>query len=51
MEIIETVDGKWIVLVNGFQWGKGPYDASGCSAEQWETKREAQEAFNQRKEP
>lgn len=48
MEIVEAVDGSYIVLVDGFQWGKGPYDRSGCSSETWPTMHEAQLAFNDR---
>ena len=44
-EIISTVDGRWIILVNGFQWGKGPCDISGCSSDSWPTKNEAARAY------
>jgi len=28
-EVVATVDGRWMILVNGFQWG-GTYDRSGA---------------------
>ncbi len=36
-EIVETVDGDYMVLCQGIQWGKGPRDLSGCSRETWHT--------------
>lgn len=50
MEIVETVDGRWMILVNGFQWGHGPYDRSGCSSETWPTRAEAACAYRERTE-
>lgn len=35
--IEETVDGRFLVLCEGIQWGKGPRDASGCSSQTWDT--------------
>ncbi len=34
----ETIDGRWIVLCNGLQYGTAPYDASGASSQTWVTK-------------
>lgn len=45
-EIVEAIGGCWIVLCNGFQWGKGPLDLSGCSSQTWATKAEAQAAID-----
>jgi hypothetical protein len=44
-ELVKTVDGDWMVLIDGIQWGEGPRDKSGCSAQTWQTKREAKEAI------
>jgi hypothetical protein len=38
IEIKETIDGKWMILCNGFQWGEPPLDTSGCSSQVWDTK-------------
>jgi len=48
MEIVETVDGRFMVLVNGFQWGPATEtpDASGAYSMTFETKQEALEAYN-----
>jgi hypothetical protein len=43
--IESTVDGRWMVLVRGFQWGAEPLDASGCSSQTWATRAEASKAF------
>ena len=40
-EIVEAVDGGYIVLRHGFQIGHGPYDASGCSSQTFPTKQAA----------
>jgi len=40
MEIIETVDGDWMVLQNGFQCG-GKVDSSGAGNKTFHTWREA----------
>jgi len=48
LEVVEAVGGEWIVLCNGFQWGKGPLDMSGCSSETWPTKAEALLAIKER---
>lgn len=45
MEVVKTIDKQWMILVNGFQWGLGPYDKSGCSRQTWRTKREALKAW------
>ena len=47
-EIVETVDGNYMVLCQGIQWGKGPRDLSGCSSETWPTKQAAYEAIMER---
>jgi len=39
-EIIQTVDGKWIILCNGFQYG-GTYDASGAGNMEFDSNEEA----------
>jgi hypothetical protein len=44
-EIVETVDGRWMVLVGGVQWGTGPRDKSGASSQTWATRSEAVDAF------
>jgi hypothetical protein len=44
VEIVDTIDGDWMVLVNGFQWG-GHYDRSGAGNATFPTKREATEAY------
>lgn len=44
-EVVKAVGGRWMVLVDGVQWGKGPRDASGASSETWKTKREATAAI------
>jgi len=28
-EIVKTIDGEWMILINGFQYG-GEYDSSGA---------------------
>jgi hypothetical protein len=45
-EIVETIDDRWMILVNGFQWGEPPFDASGCSSQTWETKELALAAWH-----
>jgi len=40
-EVVETVDGRWMVLDAGLQWGKGLRDASGASGETWATRSDA----------
>ena len=45
VEITEEVGGRWMVLVNGFQWGKGPIDSSGCYSQTWDTASDAARAF------
>lgn len=40
----KTVDGDWMVLIDGVQWGRGPRDKSGASSQTWPTRREAREA-------
>ena len=49
-EIVETVDGDYMVLCQGIQWGKGPRDLSGCSRETWPTKQAAYEAIHREEE-
>lgn len=41
LSVKETVDGRWMILSNGIQWGEGPRDASGCSSQTWETQEDA----------
>ena len=43
-EIVQTIDGTWMILVQGFQWGVGPYDRSGCSSQTWPTYTDAYQA-------
>lgn len=47
VEIVSTVDGRWIVLVNGFQWGPpgSKVDASGAYDATYATEAEALEAW------
>ena len=44
--IVETADTtEWfMVLYQGCQWGKEPYDASGCSSQTWATYKDALQA-------
>ena len=49
-EIVETVDGDYMVLCQGIQWGKGPRDLAGCSRETWPTKQAAYEAIHRKEE-
>lgn len=44
VRIEETVDGRYMVLVNGFQWG-GTYDASGAGNATFATALEALQAY------
>jgi hypothetical protein len=44
-EIVQTIDGDWMVLVDGIQWGDGPRDLSGASGQTWPTEREARDAI------
>ena len=44
-EVVETIDGQWMILVRGVQWGKGPRDLSGAAGDTWATKREAIQAW------
>lgn len=46
-EAVETVDGRWMILVNGFQWGPDAsrVDKSGANDATWKTEEEAQEAL------
>lgn len=44
-ELVETVDGEWMVLVDGVQWGAGPRDPSGSSSQTWATEAEARAAI------
>jgi hypothetical protein len=47
MEIVEAVNGKWIILVNGFQWGPSgsPIDKSGAYEVEYNSAEEAEEAY------
>lgn len=47
IEVKETIDGKWMILCNGFQWGEPPLDASGCSFQVWDTKELALAAWQE----
>jgi len=42
--VVESVDGRWMVLIDGFQAGSGPYDMSGASGQTWATEEEAWQA-------
>lgn len=46
-EIVDTVDGRFMVLVNGFQWGPpgSKPDASGAYPDTWATEGEARTAY------
>lgn len=54
-EYVETVDGEWMILVNGFQWGLpgAKIDRSGAADTTFATKAEAQRAYREHrlKEP
>jgi hypothetical protein len=39
--IEQTVDGDYMILVDGVQWGQGPRDMSGASSQTWPTEKEA----------
>ncbi len=41
-EIVETVDGDWMVLIDGVQAGNPPYDRSGASSETHATHEDAE---------
>jgi hypothetical protein len=45
VRITKTVDGAWMVLVNGFQWGQGQPDRSGAYSNTWTTRDEAIRAY------
>ena len=50
-EVYETIDGRFGVLVNGYQWGNDEslFDYSiGCSSQTWATKEEAAAAYRNR---
>jgi hypothetical protein len=40
----ETVDGDWLVLCKGIQWGPvgAPRDKSGCASTTWKTRWDAE---------
>jgi hypothetical protein len=40
-EIVETVDDRFMVLVNGFQWGTGVPDRSGAYSDTFSSPAEA----------
>jgi hypothetical protein len=42
--IVKTADGRYIILVNGFQWG-GRYDRSGAGDATFPTRKAAIEAW------
>ncbi len=44
-EIVKTIDGAFMVLVDGVQWGDGPRDSSGASGQTWATYQEAATAL------
>ncbi len=44
VEVVDTIDGDWMVLVNGFQWG-GSYDRSGAGNATFPTRQAATEAY------
>jgi hypothetical protein len=44
-EVVETIDHAYMILVNGMQWGVGPYDTSGCSYQCWPTRQQAVAAY------
>jgi hypothetical protein len=37
----QTIDGDYMVLVDGLQWGPGPRDLSGAACATWSTKKRA----------
>ena len=45
--ITETIDGRFMVLVNGFQWGPATStpDASGAYPDTWATAQAAKAAY------
>jgi len=43
-EIVQTIDGRYMLLVNGFQWG-GTYDRSGAGDATFESTDEAIGAY------
>ena len=49
VEVVPTVDGTFMVLVNGFQWGPDParYDASGANDATWPTEDAAAAAYRE----
>lgn len=49
-EIVETIDGRWMVLLNGFQIGDPPFDRSGCSSTTFATREIAEEYLEQEME-
>ena len=47
--IEEAIDGTFMVIVNGYQWGDDPAQFDfrlGCSSQTWETEAEAQQAVS-----
>jgi len=49
VEVVETIGGRWMVLVNGFQWG-GTIDRSGAGSATWKTANEAKRAWREKHE-
>lgn len=49
VEIIETIDGRYLVLVNGFQWGHGEPDRSGAYYTTFPTREAAAKAYRDRR--
>lgn len=47
-EVVATVDGAWMVLDAGRQWGNPPFDKMGLSGETWPTREEAVAAVFER---
>lgn len=45
VEIVEALGGGWMVLVNGFQWGRGEPDPSGAYDDVFPTKAAATAAY------
>lgn len=44
-EVVEAVDGRWIVSINGFQWGRGEPDRAGAYNETFATPEDGLNAY------
>lgn len=47
VEVVEAVGGRWIILINGFQWGTpdAKIDASGAYDTTFATREEAEASY------